>query len=44
MSQDKVILGSEEWCSFPELGIPTIKARVDSELKHQLFTPSYVPY
>jgi ribosomal protein S6--L-glutamate ligase len=41
MSQDKVILGSEEWCSFPELGIPTIKARVDSELKHQLFTPSY---
>jgi ribosomal protein S6--L-glutamate ligase len=27
MSQDKVILGSEEWCSFPELGIPTIKAR-----------------
>src|SRR3970040_1592866 len=30
MSQNKVILGSEEWCSFPELGIPTIKARVDS--------------
>ena len=30
MLQNKIILGSEEWCSFPELGIPTIKARVDS--------------
>jgi ribosomal protein S6--L-glutamate ligase len=33
MSTDKVILGSEEWCSFPEMGIPIIKARVDSGAK-----------
>jgi ribosomal protein S6--L-glutamate ligase len=33
MPQEKVILGSEEWCSFPELEIPTIKARVDSGAK-----------
>lgn len=33
MLQSKIILGSEEWCSFPELKIPTIKARVDSGAK-----------
>lgn len=35
MSADvsKIIIGSEEWCSFPELGIPAIKSRVDSGAK-----------
>lgn len=30
---DKTVIGSEEWCAFPELGIPAIKARVDSGAK-----------
>lgn len=29
----KMIVGSEEWCAFPELGLPAIKARVDSGAK-----------
>ena len=33
MTENKVILGSEEWFSFPELNIPAIKARIDSGAK-----------
>lgn len=33
MTTDKIIIGSEEWCSFPKLNIPTIKARIDSGAK-----------
>lgn len=28
-----MIVGSEEWCSFPALGVPAIKARIDSGAK-----------
>lgn len=29
----KKIIGSEEWYSFPTIGLPAIKARVDSGAK-----------
>lgn len=31
--KDMSIIGAEEWCEFPSLGIPAIKARVDSGAK-----------
>ena len=33
MADNKLIIGSEEWCGFPTLKIPAIKARVDSGAK-----------
>ena len=30
---DKIIVGSEEWCSLPMMGVPIIKARIDSGAK-----------
>ena len=33
MSSGKIIIGSVEWCSFPQINIPTIKARIDSGAK-----------
>lgn len=30
---EKMIVGSEEWCGLPELGIPAIQARIDSGAK-----------
>lgn len=31
--KNKIIVGSEEWCAFPDLVIPAIRARVDSGAK-----------
>lgn len=33
MSENKILVGSEEWCSFHSLGLPAVKARVDSGAK-----------
>lgn len=32
-NQDRIVVGNEEWCAFPALNIPAIKARVDSGAK-----------
>ena len=32
-TQEKLVLGSEEWCKFSELKIPLLKARIDSGAK-----------
>ena len=29
-NNNKLVVGSEEWCALPALGIPAIKVRVDS--------------
>ncbi|MDB2656517.1 30S ribosomal protein S6--L-glutamate ligase [Crocinitomicaceae bacterium] len=33
MKSEKIIIGSTEWCGFPKINIPTIKARIDSGAK-----------
>lgn len=33
MPIDKSIIGQEEWCALPELGLPAVKMRVDSGAK-----------
>lgn len=33
MTDSKKIIGSEEWCSLPIIGVPAIKARIDSGAK-----------
>ena len=30
---NKIVIGKEEWCALKELGLPAIKARVDSGAK-----------
>ncbi len=30
---EKIVIGKEEWCALPDLGLPAIKARIDSGAK-----------
>jgi ribosomal protein S6--L-glutamate ligase len=33
VDKQKIIIGSEEWCALPELGLPAVKMRIDSGAK-----------
>jgi ribosomal protein S6--L-glutamate ligase len=42
---EKLVIGSEEWCTLPDLQIPAVKARVDSGAKtSSLHALNIVPF